>query len=131
MVFTTSINHPKEFSVVSGNTDLSVEVDSINQSIRLILMTARGELFGDPNFGSRLHEYLFDYSGEALYGLLRSEIASVLNGQESRITVFEDNISFKESGTTLLVDIKYTIRYTNHSSETTLLIKKEEDSWVI
>lgn len=130
MVFTTSINHPKEFSVISGVTDLATEIDSINQSIRLILTSARGELFGDPNFGSRLHEYLFDYSGEALYNLLKSEIASVLNSQESRVTVFEDDISFKEDGTSLTIDIKYTIRYTNHSSETVLLVKKEEDSWV-
>lgn len=131
MIFTTSIRHPKEFSIVSGNTDLSAEVESINQSIRLILTTARGELFGDPVFGSRLHEYLFNYSGEALYSLLRTEIVSVLSSQESRVTVFEDGISFEEKDEVLVINIKYTIRYTNHTSEMSLLVKKEEDSWVI
>lgn len=131
MVFTKSINHPKEFSMVSGRTELAEEVESINQSIKLLLTSARGELFGDPNFGSRLYEYLFDYSGEALYSLLRSEIVAVLSSQESRVTVFESGISFEERDLDLVINIKYTIRYTNHSSEMALLVKREEDSWVI
>lgn len=131
MVFTTSINHPKEFSVVSGNTELAKEVDSINQSIELLLTSCKGELFGDPNFGSRLTEYLFDYSGETLYGLLRSEIVETLNSQETRVVVEESGISFEEEGLSLKINIKYSIRYTNYSAEATVLVQKEENSWVI
>ena len=131
MIFTNSINHPKEFSRQSGKTELAREVKSINQSIGLILTSSKGELFGDPNFGSRLHEYLFEYSGEVLYSLIRSEIVESVNSQETRVVVSEDGISVEEDGHHLKINVKYTINYTNYSSETTILVKKEDNQWVL
>lgn len=131
MVFTTSIKHPKEFFVTSGSTDLSKEIESINQSISLILTSSKGELFGDPEYGSNLYGYIYDLSGSALYCALRTEIVDCLSRQESRIVVNENDISFEESEFTLKIKIGYTIRYTNFSAESTVLIKKEENQWVI
>lgn len=131
MIFTSNIRHPKEFSTIVGSTDLARDVEAINQSIRLIVTTAKGEQFGDPSFGSRVYEYLYDYSGETLYSLLRSEIAESINSQEPRVVVHESGISFEESGTTLKIRVQYAIKYSNHSSESIILVKKEEDPWVI
>lgn len=131
MVFTASISHPKEFSVVAGNTELAREIESINQSIKLLLTSAKGELFGDPSFGSRLLEYIFEYSGETLYSLLQQEIIEVLTTQDTRVSVEERDITFNEDGTTLKINIKYSIKYTNYSAEMTILVQKEEDQWAI
>lgn len=131
MVFTSSIKHPKEFSIVTGNTELAKEVESINQSIKLLLLTSKGELFGSPDFGSRLREYLFDYSGDTLYDILKTEIVETLMTQDSRIVVNEDDISFEEEDLTLKIVIKYSVKYTNYSAEANIAIKKEEHPWAI
>ena len=131
MVFTNSIKHPDEFKLSTGKTDLVREVQSINQSIRLILTSAKGELFGDPDFGSRLYEYIYDYSGSSLYHLLRTEIVNALTKQDTRIIVKEDDISFEEEGLTLKIKVSYTIKYSNVFAESVVLISKEENPWLI
>lgn len=131
MIFTTNIKHPKEFSLSTGKTELVSEIEAINQSIKLILLSAKGEQFGDPDFGSRLYEYLFEYSGEVLYNILRSEIVDSVNSQEPRVVISESGITFVEDGVSLKINIQYNIKYSNYSSESTVIVKKEENQWVI
>ena len=104
MVFTSSIRHPNEFSTLSGKTELVEEINSINQSLRLLLTTAKGELFGDPEFGCNLYSYLFDFSGEVFYQLVRSDIIRNVMSQDSRIVITEDDIQFEEDNTTLTIN---------------------------
>ena len=66
--------------------------DSITQSINNILLTSPGEMLGDPFFGSRLKEFLFelDYN---LTDLIRDEIARSIIIYEPRVTI--EDISFE------------------------------------
>jgi hypothetical protein len=66
--------------------------DSISQSIKNILMTSPGEILGDPFFGCRLNEFLFelDYN---LTDLIRDEIARAIIIYEPRVTI--QDISFE------------------------------------
>lgn len=128
-ILTTSIMHPNEFSLVSGETNLVRDLNSIHQSIRLLLTTAKGELFGDPNFGCRLYSYLFDYEGEVLYQLIKDDIVETLTTQETRVLVSPSDISItsSESGKQLHINITYSIRYTDYRDEYELLISKRNE----
>lgn len=128
-ILTTSIMHPNEFSLVSGETNLVRDLNSIHQSIRLLLTTAKGELFGDPNFGCRLYSYLFDYEGEVLYQLIKDDIVETLTTQETRVLVnpSDINITSSESGKQLHINITYSIRYTDYRDEYELLISKRNE----
>lgn len=129
-ILTTSIKHPNEFSIITGKTNLVEDLSSIEQSIRLLLTTSKGELFGDPNFGSNLYSYLYEYQGEVLYQLIKDDIVETLTNQDTRVDVDSSNIEIEEDGSTLHIKIRYNIRYTDYSNEFTLLVSKrsEEDS---
>lgn len=127
MLFTTSILHPNEFNEVSGETQYCREIDSINQSIRLILLTSTEELFGDPGYGSKLQEYIYHYEGELLYGLLKDEIIRCLSNFEPRIIVRRDDITIDdEYNRTIKINIKYTLRNANAESNIDLLLRQED-----
>lgn len=129
MVFTNSINHPNEFSLVSGKTQLVKEIDSINQSLRLLFTTAKGELFGDPYFGCNLYSLIYEHEGEVLNQMIKDDIVKTATEQESRVTISDRNILIEEDQGTLKITIGYQIRYTNYQSEVTILVqkRKEED----
>lgn len=127
MVFTNSIAHPNEFSAITGRTQLSKEVISINESIKCILLTAEGELFGDPNYGSMLYSYLYEFEGEALHQIIKQEIVRALTAHESRIYLSEDDVTCKDDGLTVNIIIAYNIRYTDYRSEYSLLIQRRKE----
>ena len=124
-----TIRHPNTFSIVTGHTLLSEDIKSINQSIKLILTTAPGELWGDPAFGSYLHEYLFEYTGEVLNTLIKAEIVRALSLWEPRLAIQESDINIVTEGVTLRININYKLKYTNYqgSYEYLTMIYKEAE----
>lgn len=129
MVFVNSIKHPNEFSAVSGRTQLVKEIESIEQSMRLLLLTEKGECFGDPELGSHLTSYLYQFSGEMLYQMIRDDIAQTITEQDSRVSVRSEDVQVVEEDETLRIVVPYRIKYANYESETTILVqkRKEED----
>lgn len=109
------IKHPNTFSIVQGNTQYSYDIESINESIRLILESAEGELFGDPNYGSRLHEYLYDYVGTPLEHLIQQEVVRILTLYETRIVIAEDDviITYDLNTRTVNIHLFYTLQSTD------------------
>lgn len=88
---------PFQFGKVSGATVISTatsrDQQHIHESIRQILGTRRGERFVLPEFGSRLHELLFESNDAILRGLVRHEVGDVLARWEPRIIVDEVQVT--------------------------------------
>jgi len=98
----------------SGQTATNDGLDRINQSIFIILSTPLGEVWFNPNFGSRLHEYVFHPIDAKLEASLRQEILRALSENEPRITIID--ISFDRSQidqNILNVNITYALNGTN------------------
>lgn len=129
LVFTNSISHPNEFSLISGKTQLVKEIDSINQSLRLLYTTAKGELFGDPYFGCNLYSFIYDYEGEVLNQMIKDDIIKTASEQETRVNISEKDISIEEVDKTLRIVIGYQIRYTNYQSEVVILVQKRKEEY--
>lgn len=129
MIFTTSIKYPITFDYISGKTNLDDYVISINRCIALTLTSAKMELLGDPDFGSRLYEMLFDQYSDSLQYMIKQEIVECITKFESRITITEEDIDIikKEDGNrnSFLIHIKYTISRTDESYETEVLLEED------
>jgi hypothetical protein len=113
MLYTNSITHPKIFSITNGNTGLDTLSTSINRSISLILLTAKGEVFGNPEFGSDIRKYLFEYITDTTKELIIDEIMNSVSMWEPRIILERNNITIEQDDMTLKIHISYTLTNSN------------------
>lgn len=121
MIYTSSIKHPKIFSITKGNTDLDKLFVSINRSIALILLTAKGELFGNPDFGSNIRMYMFNNITDLLINNIKEEIVDSISQWESRITLTTSDVNISVEDTKLKINIKYNLVNSEAQGSTELL----------
>lgn len=85
------LKHPFEFLRRTGAPGISVATSTehahINESIRQILGTRIGERFMRPDFGSRIHELVFEQNDDVLKGLLRHYVRDAISRWEKRVYV--------------------------------------------
>ena len=118
MIYTNSIKHPKIISNTNGNVELDELASSINRSIALILLTAKGEMYFNPEFGSNLRYYIFNYMNDLLKESLITEIINSINQWENRIQLTKDNINIEQQDDRLKIHIIYTLTNSNMTGET-------------
>ena len=132
MLFKTTIKYPITFNLVSGVTDLDDLTTSINRCIGLILTTGKGELLGDPDFGCRLYEMLFNQYSEILELQIKEEIIESLDKFESRIKVMQDDITIVQEDENdrnrFKITITYSINGTDRVSSTDIYLRED---WLI
>lgn len=86
----------------------------IEQSIRLILGTAKGERPMRPEFGCGIHDLVFAPANAATAGRIAYEVQVALDWWEPRIEVEEIRVPFDESDPSVLyIDIRYRIKAIN------------------
>jgi phage baseplate assembly protein W len=129
MLFTNSIKYPITFNLTSGETDLDSRILSINRCIGLCLTSAKYELFGDPDFGSRLYEMLFSQYSEDFENAVKKEIVECLTAYESRVTFRESDITIEHVDNAdrnkFKITLSYSIKGTNKMSETSVFIEED------
>ncbi|WP_148572909.1 GPW/gp25 family protein [Nocardioides caldifontis] len=98
----------------TGGVALVVREREIEQAIRLILGTARGERPMRPEFGCRIHDHVFGPANGATAGQIAYDVREALERWEPRITVQDVGVAFDaiESGK-LYVDVSYVIADSN------------------
>lgn len=97
-----------------GEIALSEEEADIEESIRIILGTAKGERVMQPDFGCGIHEYVFSVINTTTLELVRTSVREALIRWEPRIEVSDVSTSREgiEAGR-LLIRIDYRIRASN------------------
>jgi uncharacterized protein len=86
----------------------------IEESIWIILGTAKGERVMEPNFGCGIHEYVFAPNNPATRGSIAHEIQTALADYESRIELENVRVETSpESQNRLLIHIDYRVRSNN------------------
>ena len=61
-----------------GSIGVVAQHDKLQQDIRTLLLTRKGSLLGNPEYGSNLYKYLFDNSSNTNILLINDEVKSVL-----------------------------------------------------
>jgi uncharacterized protein len=98
----------------SGRLAYEQEEKKVQESILIILGTARGERVMRPDFGSRLHELVFAPINSATKSLVSHYTIEALVNLEPRIDVLRVDVLDKEAASgKLLVNITYRVRATN------------------
>ena len=97
-----------------GGIALSRYESDIEESIRIILGTARGERRMRPNFGCDIHNLVFAPNSATTWGLAARYIEEALGRWEPRIEVTDiDPHPDPEDQSRLLIDISYRVKATN------------------
>jgi uncharacterized protein len=95
------LKFPFEFSSSTGSpllsTATSAELEHVNDAIWQILGTKLGDRFMRPDFGSRLHELIFEPLDNIFQALVRIYTIQALDRWEKRIIVRE--VEFNEDAT--------------------------------
>jgi len=98
----------------TGAFELVTDEREIEQSIRLILGTAYGERPMRPDFGCRIHDFVFAEANASTAGQIASEVRASLARWEPRITVDDIVVSIDDADQSLLyIDIRYHVRNRN------------------
>jgi len=99
---------------IAGRVALVDGERELEQSIALILCTTPGERPMRPEFGCRIHDYVFAPADATTAGLVAYEVRQSLLRWEPRIDVTDVIVTPdpRDSGA-LLVDVRYTVRSTN------------------
>lgn len=125
MNFRNSIKHPECFNIISGKTNIAEYHESIQESIKLLLLTNKGELLGDPQYGTNLIKHIHEPNTLILQDLLSDDISKVITKYEKRIRVSPNDITFTKENKKLYINIMYTVIRTNEASTFTLELLKE------
>jgi len=98
----------------TGGIALVSREQEIEEAIRLILGTSPGERPMRPEFGCRIHEYLFASADSETANAITREVRGALQRWEPRINVTDVVVSFDTLDHTLLyIDVRYSIKATN------------------
>jgi phage baseplate assembly protein W len=97
-----------------GDIDLSEGEASVEDAIRIILGTAKGERVMQPDFGCEIHDHAFDSVDGTTLTLIEGSVREALIEWEPRIDLNRvDAGRDPENPNRILVEIDYTIRSTN------------------
>ena len=96
-----------------GRIALASQETDIEQSIRMILLTPKGQRMMRPDFGCHIHELVFAKNDGRTAGLAVHYVTEALNMWEPRIRVLSVKASTDDAdGSRLLIDIDYEIKAT-------------------
>lgn len=118
-------NKSKDFLGTGWKYPVKVDIDrkiamseyeeDIEEAIRIILGTAKGERVMRPDFGCGIHEMVFEPIDTTTVNLIENSVRDGLIQWEPRIEVIKVEVSTKESAQgKLLISIDYRVRVTNN-----------------
>ncbi len=97
-----------------GGITMSQHETDIEESIRVILSTVKGERRMRPNFGCDIHTLIFAPNNATTWGLATHYVEEALGWWEPRIEVTEvETRPDPKDASRLLINIKYKVKATN------------------
>lgn len=118
-------NDPKGFLGVGFKFPLQVDENTgrmrtvsyeedIQEAIRIILSTKKGERIRNPEFGCGIYEYAFETIDFTTISAMKHEVEMALVMWEPRIEDIEVTIDDHASEGVVLIEISYVVRSTNN-----------------
>jgi phage baseplate assembly protein W len=98
----------------TGGFELVTDEREVEQAIRLILGTAYGERPMRPDFGCKIHDFVFAEASATTAGLIAAEVRASLVRWEPRVDVDDVQVSVDANDQSLMyIDIQYHVRDRN------------------
>lgn len=99
--------------LAGGQIGMNAYESQVEQSIRLILRTARGERVMRPDFGAGIDTLAFEPMSTVTVGLLQHHVTDALQRFEPRIDVLNIAVQALPTEGKLLAEIEYRIKRTD------------------
>jgi phage baseplate assembly protein W len=97
-----------------GSIEESLYEDDVEEAIKIIIATSRGERVMMPEFGCGIYDYVFESPDITTRCLVEESVRDSLITWEPRIELNNVSVSTDESaGNKLLIEVSYTVRSTN------------------
>jgi len=111
---------------IASNGDLSTvnNKESIKQSVRMLLNTARGTRIFSPTYGARIRGFLFEPFDENTASRIGEEIRETIENFEPRIVLIDINVIMNIQTTSYDVEVVYQLANTNEQDEIQLTLEK-------
>ena len=106
-----------------GKTTVSHQVEKFVEDLRLYLSTPVGTLFGRPDYGTNLHNFLFQPTTEETGYEIREDVSRALRVSYPNISFAKVNVVFIPDGITL--NISYYINNESYLVDLSFDILKE------
>jgi phage baseplate assembly protein W len=108
---TLSVNFPFNDETINGkflrmNT---TSIDDLRSSLFFFITTQKGERWYDPNFGTKLHEFLFEKNDNLVAAEIRESLKTDIENYFSNVTIDDINIDQSESVNKLIINITFTL----------------------
>lgn len=97
-----------------GGIETASEERLVQQSIWVILSTAKGEMQRNPRFGCGINEFVFAANDPPNRAQIAHQVRSALLEWERRIDLVDVRVAEGDGPTQLLIDIDYRLR-ANHA----------------
>ncbi|MBR3090672.1 MAG: hypothetical protein IKH10_01605 [Bacteroidetes bacterium] len=104
--------------MLSGNS-------ALNQCLKVLLQSARKELFGTPQFGSKLKELAFTNMSDILMDILQDHLKEIVGEYDRRVEIEDIQIYFDQSNAVCYIDLYYS--YETSISNVTIYVLTEEN----
>jgi len=99
----------------NGGISMSANETDIEQSIYIILTTAKGERLMHPDFGCGIHSFVFSVMNTTTITLIEQSVRDALAQWEPRIELERVSAKYEPSpGNKCVVSIDYVVRSTNN-----------------
>ena len=116
------IGFPFRFDRATGSVATSEYEENIRENITIILGTKPGERQMLPEFGCRIHEFMFAPNTPATATIIRGHVEEALSRFEPRIEVQEVK-AWPDPGGKLRVEVRYQIRSTRELQQISVDLK--------
>ena len=103
-MYLNAIRFPDMLS--SNKAAIVTDKAATQQNLKLLLLTNKYTLFGDPYFGSNIRRLLFEYNNVILQDLVIDDIYSAINTYMPQIRVLRQNIVVTSDGNSVSVTIR-------------------------
>lgn len=101
---------PVKANSTTGRIEGSSYRDAIRESIKLIIMTKKGERVMRPNFGCDINKYMFDILDVTTIRQIEFEVEDALKKWEPRIDNIEAKVvESRQNAGQLIINVSYTL----------------------
>lgn len=120
-----SIAFPKMFN--NASTNILEDKDAIESNLRLLLLSEKNELLGDPYFGLQLKKYLFEQNNSVMNTMLIDDIYTSIALFMPQLVVKRKDIKLIHSGTDLICSITGTNQLNFQVDSYNIVLLREEE----
>lgn len=105
----STFNIPDTFTF-DGNVDMLEGTDAVNKCLEMLVKVNKGELGGDPDFGSNFLIYCYEQNTDILNDQVTDDIVMSVSRYDDRIDINDNDIHTERQEEKILVNCNYYLK---------------------